>query len=138
MIKIPIIQQNNNYSCAESCIQALFAYHGINVKNFKFSSQVDGAAPRSIEHQLRINSYNVIAGNFDWNSVKYYLRRGIPVITCYSGHYVILCGTEKRSVIIMNPLYDSYQKISIKSFKDVWEDFDTVGTHYKQWCIIGF
>jgi len=138
MIKIPIVQQTDNYSCAESCIRSLFEYHGIKVKQTSFASMIDGTAPRTIEHYLRINNYNVIAGNMDWNGVKYYLRRGIPVITCYNSHYVILVGTEKRSIIMMNPLYSDYQKISIKSFKDVWEDYTTDGTIYKMWCVIGY
>lgn len=137
MIKVPLIQQKTDYSCAEACIQSLFNFHGINYKNFKFSSQVDGTAPRTIEHHLRVYGYNVLAGNFDWLAVKYFLRRGIPVITCYDGHYVILCGTEKRSIIIMDPMHFDYQKISIKTFKNIWEDWDSIGMHYKQWCIIG-
>jgi hypothetical protein len=138
MIKLPIINQNNDYSCAECCVKSIFEYHGVKVKQTSFASPIDGTAPRSIEHQLRINEYNVIAGNMDWHSVKYYLRRGIPVITCYNSHYVVLIGTEKRSIVMMNPLYSDYQKISIKSFKDVWEDWDSMGTPYRSWCIIGF
>lgn len=138
MIKLPIINQTNDYSCAECCVKSIFEYHGVKVKQTSFASPIDGTAPRSIEHQLRINGYNVVAGNMDWRGVKYYLRRGIPVITCYSGHYVILIGTEKRSILIMDPLFPDYQKLSIQNFKKIWEDVDSVGTHYKQWVIIGF
>jgi ABC-type bacteriocin/lantibiotic exporter with double-glycine peptidase domain len=137
MIKIPIVQQTNDYGCSEACVKALLQYHGIK-KISSFASPIDGAAPRTIENVLRINGYNVVAGNMDWNAVKYYLRRGIPVITCYDSHYVILVGTEKRSIIMMNPLYSDYQKISIKSFKDTWWDWDSMGTPYRSWCIIGF
>ena len=136
MIKIPIIQQNKDYNCGEAVVQALLLYYGSNIKNFRFASEVDGTNPRVIEHQLRLQGFNVVSGNFGWELLKYYIKKKLAVIVCSDGHWKIVCGIENRSVIFMDPLYDVYQKISIIKFKDSWLDYDSMAVKYRSWGIV--
>jgi ABC-type bacteriocin/lantibiotic exporter with double-glycine peptidase domain len=135
---IPIVTQRNNYSCSEACVEAVLLHYGDKSKVAPFASSEDGASPRQIEYQLRIKKLNVIAGNLDWNQVKYWLRKKIPVIVCYDGHYVILIKTQNRSIIIMDPLHIEYRKIAISKFRTNWYDYDTVGTAYSNWGIVAY
>jgi len=135
---VPIINQHNNYSCGEACVESILKYYGENVKDLKFASAEDGAAPRQIEYQLRSRDFNVLSGNMDWLTVRYWLRRKVPIIVCYEGHWVILIKTYNRSILIMDPALIDYQTMSIVKFRKLWFDYDTMGTSYKNWGIIAY
>lgn len=136
MIKLPIVKQNKEYNCAEACVRSVLDYYSINYKHILFASSIDGAAPRTIEHIFRKSKLNVLAGNMDFNGVKYYIKRKLPIITCFDSHYVVLVDIDDKKLIYMDPMCDEYQTISIRKFKTNWQDVDTVGTHYNHWCII--
>lgn len=135
---LPVINQRNNYSCGEACVTAVLKYYGETVKDIRFASAEDGAAPRQIEYQLRSREYNVLAGNMDWLSVKYWLRRKVPIIACFEGHWVVLWKTHNRSIIYMDPALLDYQTMSIAKFRKQWFDYDTMGTSYRNWGIIPY
>lgn len=136
MIRVPIVQQSQDHNCGEAVVESILKHYQVKISRFKFSSEVDGTAPRTIEHQLRINGFYVIAGNFGWTLLKYYIRKKIPVIVCKNGHWLIVCGIQDRSVLLMDPEFDDYQKQSIRKFKEEWNDFDSMATSYKCWGIV--
>lgn len=135
MIRLPIVRQKNDFSCGEAVVDSLLRHHGHTIRGFKFASAIDGTSPRTIEHQLRIHGFNVVAGNFGWDLTKHYIRKSTPVIVCMDGHWVVVCGIENRSVVLMDPDQDDYRRISIVKFKERWLDYDTVGTQYRNWGI---
>jgi ABC-type bacteriocin/lantibiotic exporter with double-glycine peptidase domain len=138
MRTLPVINQTNDYSCGEACVVSLLKYYGENVKYLKFASAEDGVAPRQIEYQLRSRDFNVLAGNMDWLAVRYWLRRKVPIIACYEGHWIVLWKTYNRSIIFMDPAKHGYQTMSITKFRKIWQDYDTMGTSYKNWGIIAY
>jgi ABC-type bacteriocin/lantibiotic exporter with double-glycine peptidase domain len=135
MINIPIVTQKNNFSCGEAVITSLLQYHNCKIPRFTFSSEIDGTSPRTIEHQLRLQGFYVVSGNFGWELTKHYIRKNIPIIVCMDGHWQIIVGIESRSVVIMNPSHDKYVTMSIIKFKQRWLDYDSVGVAYKNWGI---
>ena len=131
--------QKNDYSCGVCCIQMVLSHFGITGKNInKVASHIDGTDVRQIEHQLRLHGLQVLSGNFKFDILRYFVNiQKKPVITCFSGHFVVVVGIENRSVYYMDPLQQEVQKISMIAWNRQWWDFDSIGNPYICWCIVG-
>ena len=136
MISVPIVTQTDDFSCAECCLKSILQHYGVK-KNYKISSPIDGANPRSLEFVLRKENFNVVSGNLGIKLIRYITGKKIPVIVCYDGHYSIVTGFQNTKIIMMDPLFDQYQYLNLKKFRLIWEDFDTDGTIYRSWGIYG-
>lgn len=135
-MRVPLVRQSGAHNCGEAVVESILRHYHQPVRAVRFSSEVDGTAPRTVEHQLRRHGFSVIAGNFTWATLRYHVRRKTPCIVCRDGHWVIVTALESRSVIIMDPLADDYVRESIVRFRRTWTDYDTMATEYRSWAIV--
>ncbi len=135
-MRTPLVRQTSPHNCGEAVVESLLRhYHEPVGRSHRFSSEVDGTAPRTIECFLRKQGFSVVSGNFNWALLKHYVARRLPVIVCRDGHWSVVCDIECRSVWLMDPLHDDYVKESIVRFKRTWNDWDSMATEYRSWAI---
>jgi len=135
-MRVPHVRQTAAHNCGEAVVESILRHHGVPVGSLRFASEVDGTAPRTIEHQLRQNGFSVLAGNFTWRTLRYFVGRKMPAVVCRDGHWVVVTAVERRSVILMDPLADDYVRQSVVAFRRVWNDWDTMATEYRSWAIV--
>jgi ABC-type bacteriocin/lantibiotic exporter with double-glycine peptidase domain len=120
---IPDVIQNTDYDCGVECVQTILAYYGIDYTDLKLEnilkvSKKFGTASKSIIDFFKLNKFKVTAGKMSVEKVKGFILKNIPVIiliqawaerkTDYAntnnwGHYVVVCGYNKKGFIIEDP-----------------------------------
>jgi len=120
---IPDLIQDTDYDCGVECVQTILAYYGIDYTDLVLekilkASKKYGTATKSIIDFFKSNKFKVSAGKMSFEKVKNYIHKNIPVIiliqawatrkTDYEktnnwGHYVVVCGYNKKGFIIEDP-----------------------------------
>jgi hypothetical protein len=120
MLKVPILTQKTDHDCGITCVEMILAYFNINNRGISsLSSIIDGLQVRTIESYFREKGCNVISGNMNIETLRYFIRNKTPVITLLDNHYIIIKGFANRKIIYNDPesgeVYESLAK-----FKKRW------------------
>lgn len=135
-MRVPIVRQTAEHTCGEAVVESIRRHYGMPPSRRRFASEIDGSCPRTVEHQLRRGGFNVISGNFTWRTLRYFVGRRLPVICCRQGHWLVITAMERRSLVLMDPMFDGYVTESMVSFKRRWQDWDSMATEYRSWAIV--
>jgi ABC-type bacteriocin/lantibiotic exporter with double-glycine peptidase domain len=115
-----MIYQMKDSDCGVACVQMVLGYYGINNRGVtSLANVIDGVQIRTIEAFFREKGCLVISGNMDIDTLRYYVKRKIPIIILFAGHYVVLVGFANRSVHYNCPLQGP-KSLSISRFKKLW------------------
>ncbi len=141
---LPDILQNTDYDCGVECVQTIMAYYGIDYNEFELEktlkvSKKYGTATKPIIDFFKSKSFRISSGKMSVEKVKNYIHRNIPVIiliqawaereTKYEktnnwGHYVVVCGYNKKGFIIEDPAIFGRGFLSFHQLKKRWHAED--------------
>lgn len=140
----PDVRQNTNYDCGVVCVQAVLAYYGIEYseprlqKDLKTSKKWGTSAARIVKF-FKYKKFKVKRGSFTIEQIKKFIHMKRPVIiliqawgpeevdykhTNQYGHYVIVCGYNKKGLVIEDPAIFGRGIISYASLKKRWHADD--------------
>ncbi len=138
ILSIPDVRQKDTYDCGPACVKAVCQFYGKRLSLSEVaaglaSSPTDGTDPRTIERFLRNAGYKVLSGEMDLSDLKANAKAGRPTIAILSGHYVVVCGLERKRVYFHDPLSGA-RFLSLANFYGQWRDHDRL-QDFKQWGI---
>lgn len=119
-MNVPTIYQTKDSDCGVACVQMLMLYYSINSRGVtSLANAIDGVQVRTIESFFREKGLHVISGNMDIATLRFFVRKSIPIIVLFAGHYVVLTGFENKSVQYNCPI-EGPKSIGIGAFKKRW------------------
>lgn len=119
-MNMPMIYQSKESDCGVACVQMVLLYYLVNNRGVtSLANAIDGVQVRTIESYLREKGLHVISGNMDLTTLRHFVKRKIPVIILFTGHYVVITGFANKSVQYNCPI-DGPKSIGINSFKKRW------------------
>ena len=141
---LPDILQNTNYDCGVECTQTILAYYGVDYYEFELEKELKvsrkyGTELNSIVKFFRRRKYKVDYGELSLELLKEYINKEIPVIiliqawkqddvdyenTYNWGHYVVVCGYNKKGFIIEDPAIFGRGFLSYRQLEKRWHGYD--------------
>lgn len=149
-IRVPIMRQNENYTCGVTALQSILGYYGFDKRIDELSSMLkpdpeNGTNYLSIAAYARSQGFDVsIRTEMALNELKGYINQNKPVLlaiqawadsrSAYSlsqnedGHYVVAIGYDDKNFYFMDPsTLGHYTYIPTEEFVSRWHDYDFYG-----------
>lgn len=141
----PDILQNTDFSCGNSCVQAVLAYYDFEYTESKLikilkTSKKWGTKSEHMINFFKRKNFKIKYGSLSIEDLKKFINKNIPVIiliqawakskkvdytrTNQYGHYVVVSGYNKRGFIIEDPAIFGRGKISYAQLKKRWHADD--------------
>jgi len=146
LIRVPLIRQQNNYSCGIACLQSILYYYGTEIDYKELSkraktTEVDGTDHRNIINVVKDIGLEVeLQKGMLLSDLLSFVDKNTPVIAAIqawpnkpvslsesweNGHWVIVIGYDEDNVYMMDPaMLGNYTYIPIEEFNSRWHDKD--------------
>ncbi len=146
MIKVKMFTQTGGY-CGPASLKIVLSHYGIN-KSEKSLAKLAHATRESgctvygmISAAKKFGFKSYFRDNRKISDLRKYVRRGLPVIVDWfsqagDGHYSVVVGFKKDSIVLADPRYETLHKISIRKFLLRWFDFPGDQPHGKSSFIV--
>ncbi len=138
MIKLKPFRQTPGL-CGPASLKMVMDYYGVSIPE----AEIARAAGATREKGTSIKGLIKAAHHFGFktfskensslNDLKYFVRRGIPVIVDWfyvdEGHYSVVVDINKRNIVLMDPslrkllIYVRRRKLLTEDFLRIWFDF---------------
>lgn len=150
MLKVPYVQQYNDYACGAAVLEMVFKYYNVkNVSqediyeknkelephgtgNFRITTQdlVDEAESRNFKAYFK--QVNYFSKKESIETLKDFIEKNIPVIVCQQftsaqniiGHFRVVIGVDNKYVYVHDPHKDigsEELKMSHREFVNLWQ-----------------
>ena len=146
MLKFKFFKQDNEYSCGPTCLEMVFSYFGRRISKEKLeklakTTKSGTSHVNMIKVAIKEGFYCYIHNNSSINQIKHFIDIKLPVIINYiepssnDGHYAVIVGYNKNSIILDDPWNGKNFKISIKEFNKRWYDYHKKHK-YSRWILV--
>lgn len=146
LLNVPDVRQPTNSSCGPTCLQAVLAYYGTDMRievliNMTNCSE-NGTEPDNMAQAAQDLGFNAeIKENMSLQDLQQNINRGTPtIIVCQAwkdnnttswkddnedGYYMVVIGIDSQNIYFEDPaILGSRGFISIQEFLERWHDVD--------------
>ncbi len=144
--KVRFFKQHTTVNCGPVALKMVFDFFGVHKKENSLVREAktnrNGTTHQNLISTARKNGFHCyVHENSSLNEIKHFVQLGLPVIVNYiepsteEGHYALVVGYTKKSLIMNDSWNGKRFKISQKDFMERWEDHFQKN-HYKRWIIV--
>lgn len=130
--------------CGPACLKIVLAYFGrrasekLIAKACRASRLSGTSGANLVTGAKRFGFRAEVMDHSDLRTIEKCLRRGVPVIVDWMstvaargtstacGHYSVVCGLDKRHILLEDPGIGRRRRLSRRNFLNVWFDFKRV------------
>jgi predicted double-glycine peptidase len=130
--------------CGPACLKIVLAYFGKRASEKRIAkacraSRLSGTSGANLVMGAKRFDFRAeLMNHSDLRTIEKWLRRGVPVIVDWMstvaargtstacGHYSVVCGLDKRHIILQDPGIGRRRRLSRRNFLSVWFDFKRV------------
>lgn len=143
VLTIPDRRQRGDHECGRAALEAVFLYHGITPAKWlkHLPNPVQGTSPDTVEAALWAVFGQVCRGTMDADALRYWTRRGRPVLTPitdprHGGHWVVVAGVERGRVHVHCPV-DGPKVFGAGEWARAWTD-SAAGVNFPRFGLVGW
>lgn len=143
ILDIPDVRQRNGHDCGKAALEAFFLFHGITPARWlkHLPNPVQGTSPDTVEAVLWSTLGNVCRGTMDSELLRYWTRRGLPVLApithpVHGGHWVCVSGVSRGRVHFHCPI-DGASTMRLSDWNAAWLD-NSCGSPYIRFGLTGW
>lgn len=143
ILKLPDVRQKNGHDCGRAALESFFGFYEITPARWlkHLPNHVQGTSPDTIEAVLWSTLGNVCRGTMDADALRYWTRRGCPVLTPithpkYGGHWCVVAGVDRGRVKFHCPI-DGMSSMKLPEWEAAWVD-TSCGSPYVRFGLTGW
>ncbi len=132
MLKLKPFRQTAGL-CGPASLKMVLDYYGLMIFEAKLAIMAGSKKEKGTEPEGLIKALKSLGFSGFWKEngriedLKYFIKLKLPVIVDWfsqsEGHYSVVVGFEKNSILLMDPEIAGIKRISIEEFKKIWWDF---------------
>lgn len=146
MLRVPFFGQQKEYTCGPASLGMVFGFFGLRTSETSLA-RLAKTTREGTSHLHLIDAarkkgfYCFVHEAATVNQIKHFVDIGEPVIVNYvepsteEGHYAVIVGYTKHSLIFNDPWNGKRFKMSVKEFIRRWHDCHE-GHKYRRWILV--
>lgn len=146
-LHVPFYPQKNSFTCGPASLQMVFAFAGRiknqnRIKKEARTNPIFGTTHQNIiKTAQKEGFYCYVNEDSTLHEVRHFIDQGFPIIVNYveptdnEGHFAVISGYTKRSIILNDPWNGKNFQLSNIAFTSRWHDH-LKKKRYNRWIMV--